>query len=102
PNSPAANAQSWLQRLMFGVKGTGAKQKEPSKGFEVVRSSRTPMRQGMQQPGGEEAMEMQTSPRMHDGEEPYRDSPPMRQDEMQAAGGAQERSISPVGSDDED
>ena len=84
PEGPAASAQSWFQRLLFGVKGN--KQKDTGKGFEVVRSSR--MSPGMQQePVGNEALEMQTSPPMN--QEPYRDSPPMHQGEVQSAAGAE-------------
>ncbi|EMC99770.1 hypothetical protein BAUCODRAFT_63325, partial [Baudoinia panamericana UAMH 10762] len=39
PEGPAASAQGWFQKLVFGAKG---KQKEPTKGFEVVRSTRVP------------------------------------------------------------
>ena len=91
PTGPAANAQSWFQRLLFGVQGGKQKQKEKSKGFEVVRSARMPPE--MQQGGGEEEHEMVNSPPMHD--EPYRDSPPLHEDEAQAAAGA-ERGASPV------
>ncbi|KAK5712774.1 hypothetical protein LTR15_011766 [Elasticomyces elasticus] len=106
PTGPAAQAQGWFQRLMVGAKG-GQKAKEPSKGFEVVRSSRMPMRNGGGPAGNgagqgrleEEAMEMQTSPRM--AESPYRDSPPLRQGELQAGGGAA-RAVSPVGSSEDD
>ena len=97
PEGPAANAQSWFQRFVVGMKG---KQKEPSKGFEVVRSSRLP--RGMQQEGGDE-VEMQTSPPMHD--EPYQDSPrhspPMAREDMQAAAGAEGLGpVSPIEPDD--
>ncbi|KAF2765637.1 hypothetical protein EJ03DRAFT_204985 [Teratosphaeria nubilosa] len=64
PEGPAASAQSWFQRLAAGFKG---KQKEPSKGFEVVRSSRMP--KDMMEPASAEDVEMQTSPSMND--EPY-------------------------------
>ncbi|KAK5123031.1 hypothetical protein LTR85_003597 [Meristemomyces frigidus] len=95
PEGPAANAQSWFQRKAFGVKGK--KQKEPSKGFEVVRSSRMPPTgfQGQQEADVNDALEMQTSPTMH--QEPYRDSPPIGHGEALQAGAGAERSVSPVG-----
>jgi len=88
PESPAASAQTWFQRLVFGVKSRN--QKDTTKGFEVVRSSRMPP--GMQ-PEDAEDVEMQTSPPMH--VEPYRDSPEMQQGHLQAAAGV-ERSVSPL------
>ncbi|KAK5110627.1 hypothetical protein LTR62_005666 [Meristemomyces frigidus] len=91
PEGPAANAQSWLQRLVFGVKN---KQKEPTKGFEVVRSSRAPPRMRGDLEEGE-GMEMQTSPPMRQ-EEPYTDSPPLRQGEARQVVGGAERSVSPI------
>ncbi|KAK3676660.1 hypothetical protein LTR78_003435 [Recurvomyces mirabilis] len=88
PEGPAANAQTWLQKLVFGVKN---KQKEPTKGFEVVRSSRAPP--GMRDL--EDGMEMQTSPPMRQ-DEPYLDSPPLRQGDLRQASGGAERAASPV------
>ena len=108
PEGPAASAQSWFQKLVFGVKGQGGgKKKEPSKGFEVVRSARMPpemQRELEDGPPGEEH-ELTTSPAMQ--HEPYRDSPPLADGERQAVGGAEdgwahktaERAVSPV--DDE-
>ena len=102
PQGPAATAQSWLQKFTVGMKGK--KVKEPSKGFEVVRSSRVPKE--FQSPGGngggEEGLEMQNSPAMHQEqhEERYLDSPDALQDEFpgQAGAGAERgRSVSPVG-----
>jgi hypothetical protein len=91
PEGPAANAQSWFQRLIVGVQGGKQKQKEQSKGFEVVRSA--PMQRQMMQPGdGLEEHEMVASPPMQ--AEPYHDSPPLRQGEAQANAGAS-RSLSP-------
>ncbi|KAK4542906.1 hypothetical protein LTR36_006095 [Oleoguttula mirabilis] len=90
PEGPAANAQSWFQRMAFGVKGK--KQKEPSKGFEVVRSSRMPT--GPQETDVNDALEMQTSPAMN--QERYQDSPPIGQGEARQSGAGAERSISPV------
>ena len=87
PEGPAANAQSWFQRLVVGVQGgkQKQKQKEQSKGFEVVRSA------PMQRPMAHEEHEMTTSPPMQT--EPYRDSPPLQQGELQATAGAS-RSLS--------
>jgi hypothetical protein len=82
PEGPAANAQSWFQRLVGKQK---QKQKEQSKGFEVVRSA------PMQRPMAHEEHEMTTSPPMH--AEPYQDSPPLQQGEIQAIAGAS-RSLS--------
>jgi len=93
PEGPAASAQSWLQRLRMGFKG---KQKEPSKGFEVVRSSRMP--QVMQSEGlrgGDDGMELQTSPPMQH-QEPYRDSPELPHGEFGQATAGAERSINPL------
>lgn len=91
PEGPAANAQSWFQRLVVGMQGGKSKQKEQSKGFEVVRSA--PMQRQMMHGGeGQEEHEMVNSPPMH--VEPYQDSPPMQQGEAQASAGAA-RSISP-------
>jgi hypothetical protein len=91
PEGPAAHAQSWLQRLVVGVQGGKQKQKEQSKGFEVVRSA--PMQRPKMQPGdGPEDLEMMATPPMTT--EPYHDSPPLRQGEAQAMAGAN-RSISP-------
>ncbi|KAM0706661.1 hypothetical protein Q7P35_005989 [Cladosporium inversicolor] len=91
PEGPAANAQSWFQRLIVGVQGGKQKQKEQSKGFEVVRSA--PMQRQMMQPGdGLEEHEMVASPPMQT--EPYHDSPPLRQGEVQAMAGAS-RGLSP-------
>jgi hypothetical protein len=91
PEGPAANAQSWFQRLIVGVQGGKSKQKEQSKGFEVVRSA--PMQRQMMQPGdGLEEHEMVASPPMQ--AEPYHDSPPLRQGEAQVMTGAS-RSLSP-------
>lgn len=87
PEGPAANAQSWFQRLVVGMQGGKQKEKEQSKGFEVVRSA--PMQRPMMPGGGgdgHEEHEMTTSPPMH--AEPYRDSPPMQHGEPQAAAGA--------------
>ena len=83
PVGPAANAQSWFTRLVHGVKG--GKEKEPSKGFEVVRSSRMPPRGH-----DEEGTEMQQGEAVRGG---YKDSP-----EMDAGAGA-ERIVSPIGFD---
>ncbi|KAK5130564.1 hypothetical protein LTR08_001944 [Meristemomyces frigidus] len=88
PNGPAANAQTWFQKMRFGVKGK--KLKEPSKGFEVVRSSRMLPKEF--QAG--DAVEMQTSPAMRD--EAYRDSPPMGGGEAGQAGAGAERGGSPA------
>lgn len=91
PEGPAASAQSWLQRLRMGFKG---KQKEPSKGFEVVRSSRMP--QVMQSEGlhdGDDGMELQTSPPMQ-RPEPYRDSPELPQGEFGETTAGAERNVS--------
>lgn len=82
PEGPAAHAQSWFQRLVGGVK---AKQKEPSKGFEVVRSSRLPAMQS-QHPN---EVEMQNSPPMHLNE-PYHDSP---NSQVEAVAGAHRDSL---------
>jgi hypothetical protein len=40
PEGPAIVAQSWFQNFLFAIGSRGAKKKEQSKGFEVVRSSR--------------------------------------------------------------
>lgn len=90
PEGPAANAQSWFQRLVVGVQGGKQKQKEQSKGFEVVRSA--PMQRPMMPPGGLEEHEMVASPPMQ--AEPYHDSPTLLPGEAQARAGAS-RSISP-------
>lgn len=93
PTGPASTAQSWFQRLMFGVQG---KKKDQSKGFEVVRSARMPPRQG--DGPADEAVEMQTAPMMRDvsyGEGPYRDVPESPGKELQSVAGA-ERNISPT------
>ncbi|EME46848.1 hypothetical protein DOTSEDRAFT_70718 [Dothistroma septosporum NZE10] len=83
PEGPASTAQSWFKNLVFGVKG---KKKEPGKGFEVVRRPRMPS--GMQDPAAvNEALELQQSPAMLT--EPYRDSPHIAQEEVQAVAGAQ-------------
>lgn len=90
PVGPAAHAQSWVHRFLFGAKN---KSKEPSKGFEVVRSSRMPpgMQQHQQDRTTEaETLEMQTSPPMHS--EPYKDSPSARQENGPTSAGA-ERSL---------
>ena len=92
PQGPAANAQSWFQRLVFGMQNK--KTKQEGKGFEVVRSSRAPP--GMQPPTAGHGMdlgedvEMQTSPPMN--QEPYRDEP-------HAVAGAR-RSISSIDDDE--
>lgn len=91
PEGPAANAQSWFQRLVVGMQGGKQKQKEQSKGFEVVRSA--PMQRQLMHGGdGQEEHEMVNSPPMH--AEPYQDSPPIQQGDSQAAAGAA-RSLSP-------
>lgn len=95
PEGPAANAQSWFQRLVFGVQGKD-KQKEPTKGFEVVRSTRVPpeMQQGGGAPGGQEDFEMVNSPPMH--ATPYRDSPPSSatlREHQASAGAARELTV---------
>lgn len=93
PEGPAANAQSWFQRMAFGVKAK--KQKEPSKGFEVVRSSRMPTGfQGQEEGDASDALEMQTSPTMH--QERYQDSPTIGQGEAMQTGAGAERSVSPI------
>ncbi|KAM0720351.1 hypothetical protein Q7P37_004487 [Cladosporium fusiforme] len=70
PEGPAANAQSWLQRLVVA-----------------------PMQRQMMRGGdAQEEHEMVNSPPMH--AEPYQDSPPMQQGEPQAISGAA-RSVSP-------
>nr|POE62980.1 putative membrane protein [Quercus suber] len=93
PVGPAAHAQSWVHRVLFGAKN---KSKEPSKGFEVVRSSRMPP--GMQQQplagaADAETVEMQTSPVMH--QEPYTDSPPRDRGGV-LSDTVQERAVSPL------
>ena len=104
PEGPAANAQSWFTKMMFGMKGKKA-QKEPSKGFEVVRSSRAPknFEHSRDAREVEEGLEMQSGPGMRgDRQDRYRDSPPMQHGEGQAAAGAERsRSISPVSETDE-
>ncbi|CAK4031770.1 hypothetical protein AC578_1519 [Lecanosticta acicola] len=96
PEGPASTAQTWFQRMVFGVKG---KKKDQSKGFEVVRSSRMPPGMQREAPQGE-GMELQQSPAMR---EPYRDSPQTPGKETQATAGAErsfgnsrERSLSPT------
>lgn len=86
PQGPAASAQSWFQRIAAGFQGKNKQEKEKTKGFEVVRSTRMPPE--MQQ-GGEAAedFEMVNSPPMH--AEPYRDSPPERHAEPQTVPGAE-------------
>nr|POE68831.1 putative membrane protein [Quercus suber] len=96
PVGPAAHAQSWFQRVLFGAK---TKSKEPSKGFEVVRSSRMPP--GMQQQVQDgapniETVEMQTSPVMH--QEPYVDSPPRLRNGV-VSEAVEQRPVSPLGED---
>ncbi|RMY24847.1 hypothetical protein D0867_01110 [Hortaea werneckii] len=92
PEGPAANAQSWFTKMMFGMKGK--KQKEPSKGFEVVRSSRMP-KDFQQQQGQDEGVEMQNNPTLRQAR--YRDSPPTQRGEGQAvAGAARSGDLSPV------
>ncbi|GAB7366245.1 hypothetical protein MBLNU230_g7802t1 [Neophaeotheca triangularis] len=85
PEGPAANAQSWFQRIRFGKK----QKAKSGGGFEVVRSSRMPPGAGIphnnQGHEDQEGHELQTSPRMNDGR--YADSP---QNERQAHLGAQE------------
>ncbi|KAF2720920.1 hypothetical protein K431DRAFT_285389 [Polychaeton citri CBS 116435] len=100
PEGPAANAQSWFQKLAFGLGvGGAAKQKEQGKGFEVVR--RPPPRIGaedLERARGVEEVEMVTSPN-YGKQEPYKDSPPTRRAtqirDEQANVGA-ERSVSSV------
>ncbi|WPH00877.1 Hypothetical protein R9X50_00370800 [Acrodontium crateriforme] len=87
PVGPAASAQTWFQRMMYGMKN---KKKEPTKGFEVTRSARMPPSMQAAVPND---VEMQNSPPMT--EEPYRDSPPIVQSDLQAGGGA-ERTVSPL------
>ncbi|QIW99520.1 hypothetical protein AMS68_005038 [Peltaster fructicola] len=84
PQSPAANAQSWLQRMFFGV-GKSKQDKEKSKGFEVVRSRRLP--ESQQEGGQHEDFEMVNSPPLQS--EPYTDAPLLNDSEPQAIGGAQ-------------
>lgn len=97
PEGPAANAQSWIQRLRFGKKQK-AKGKSGG-GFEVVRGTRMPPSAGTQhgtqasQGHGREEMEgheLQTSPRMT-GEGRYMDSSQVAYGH-QAHAGAQARS----------
>ncbi|KAF2859380.1 hypothetical protein K470DRAFT_219213 [Piedraia hortae CBS 480.64] len=59
PEGAAANAQSWFRRFLVGSGGNKKKAKEPSKGFEVIRSSRAPLQQG--------DVEMQSRPRYDEG-----------------------------------
>lgn len=89
PQGPAANAQSWLQRMLFGIQGKSKQDKEKSKGFEVVRSTRLPpeMQQGAD---AQEGYEMVNSPSMPS--EPYTDSPASHDIEAQAVAGAQRHS----------
>lgn len=96
PNGPAASAQSWFQRLMFGVKGK--KEKEQSKGFEVVRSSRM-MPKELREQQGQEDLEMQNSPAMH--QELYHDSPTSQQGAFQQVGAGAEREVSPIESEED-
>jgi hypothetical protein len=70
PTGPASTAQSWLNKVLFGVKS--GKSKDQSKGFEVVRAARRPPGAKQEVPG-EDGVEMQTSPAMHDGT--YQDLP---------------------------
>lgn len=92
PTGPASTAQSWFQRMMFGVQG---KKKDQSKGFEVVRSARMPPRQD--DGPADEGVEMQTAPVMRDAsydDEPYKDLPESPGTELQSIAGAK-RSVSP-------
>lgn len=85
PTGPASTAQSWLNKLIFGVKG--GKTKDQGKGFEVVRSARAPP--GMSREP-EDGVEMTTSPGMH--QELYQDMPDTPASPTQAVAGA-ERSM---------
>ncbi|KAM3424874.1 hypothetical protein BST61_g6850 [Cercospora zeina] len=80
PTGPASTAQSWFNKLLFGVKG--GKTKDQGKGFEVVRSARMPPDMTK-----EEGVEMTTSPPMH-SDEPYRDMPETPGSPPQAVAGA--------------
>lgn len=90
PEGPAASAQTWFQGLWFGLLGRKKKkEKDVGKGFEVMRSSRMPL--DMQQEivrQEQEELEMQDKSRPED-DEPYRDSPEMRQEDLQASAGAE-------------
>lgn len=93
PTGPASTAQSWFQRMLFGVQG---KKKDQSKGFEVVRSARMPPQQD-DGPADEE-VEMQTTPAMRDVSydgDAYRDIPDSPGNELQNTAGA-ERNVSPM------
>lgn len=95
PTGPASTAQSWMQRLMFGLQG---KKKDQSKGFEVVRSARMPPRQDAA-PAADEGVEMQTTPAMRDvsyTDGAYKDMPESPGNELQTVAGA-ERNITPTG-----
>lgn len=102
PEGPAVAAQSWFQKLLFGVSGgvggRGRKQRDQGKGFEVVRSARmapAEMQNAFSNPraaalaGGSAAVgavtlahaagdevEMQETPGVRGAAEPYSDSLP--------------------------
>ncbi|TKA31609.1 hypothetical protein B0A50_01686 [Salinomyces thailandicus] len=94
PEGPAANAQSWFTKLKFGMKGK--QQKEPSKGFEVVRSSRLP-KEFQQAQKQDEGLELQNDPTM--SQDRYRDSPPGQHGDGQTAAGAKRSTSSSSASD---
>jgi hypothetical protein len=83
PEGPAIVAQSWFQNFLFAVGSRGAKKKEQSKGFEVVRSSRMQPEEierdaaaaGLmpRDHAAGEDLEMQDTPTMK--QQPYFDSP---------------------------
>jgi hypothetical protein len=82
PEGPAIVAQSWFQNFLFAIGSSGAKKKEQSKGFEVVRSSRMQPEEIerdaaaaglMPRDHAGEDLEMQDTPTMK--QQPYFDSP---------------------------
>ncbi|KAI5367163.1 putative ML-like domain, transient receptor potential channel Flc/Pkd2 [Septoria linicola] len=96
PTGPASTAQSWFNKLIFGVKG--GKTKDQGKGFEVVRSARMPPDMAKE---ADDGLEMTTNPAMR--QVPYQDMPDSPGSPPQAVAGAEryldgavERSMSPA------